>query len=203
VNHRDLTRAPAPAMYTPETQITGAYLTLVAKARDGDASAIASDARAAIHALDPLVPVYDVAPLSSLVRRSAAERVFITRVLSAFAAAAVLLAAVGLYGLVAYNVAQRTREIGVRVALGAQRSDVVRMVLAGGVSMIAIGVGVGLALALGAARFLGSLVFGVSPTDGATLCSAAALLVAVALGAHALPLRRALRIDPAFALRSE
>jgi putative ABC transport system permease protein len=203
VHHSDLTAPPAPAMYTPETQITSAYLTVVARARNGDASALAPDARAVIRALDPLVPVYGVSPLASLVRQSAAQRVFVTRVLSAFAAAAVLLAAVGLYGLVAYGVAERTREVGVRVALGAQRADVVRTVLAGGLSMVAIGVAVGFGIALASTRLLGSLVFGVSPTDAVTLGSAAALLVAVALLAHAIPLRRALRIDPASALRAE
>jgi putative ABC transport system permease protein len=190
-------------MYTPETQITSAYLTLVARARNGDASALAPDARAAIRALDPLVPVYGVAPLSTLVRRSAAERVFVTRVLSAFAAAAVLLSAVGLYGLVAYNVAERTREVGVRVALGAQASDVVRLMLGGGLSILSVGLAGGLAIAMLATRLLGSLVFGVSPTDARTLTVAAALLLLVALLAHAVPLRRALRIDPASALRSE
>jgi putative ABC transport system permease protein len=203
VHNNDLTLPPPPAMYTPETQITSAYLTLVARARDGEASALAPDARAVIRALDPLVPVYAVAPLSSLVRQSAAERVFVTRVLSAFAAAAVFLAAVGLYGLVAYTVAERTREVGVRVALGAQRSDVVWFVLSSGLCIVGAGVLAGLLAAAAGARFLTTLIFGVQATDPATLVGAAALLVAVALLAHAVPLRRALRIDPASALRSE
>jgi putative ABC transport system permease protein len=203
VHHSDLTTPPAPAMYTPETQITSAYLTLVARARNGDASALAPDARAVIRALDPLVPVYGVASLSSLVRQSAAERVFVTRVLSAFAAAALFLAAVGLYGVVSYSVSQRSREVGVRVALGARPPDVIRAVFAGGLWMVVVGVVGGLGIALAATRLLGSLVFGVSPTDTVTLTCAAALLVAVALVAHAVPLRRALRIDPASALRTE
>jgi putative ABC transport system permease protein len=203
VHHSDLTIAPAPAMYTPETQITSAYLTLVARAHNGDASSLATDARAVIRALDPAVPVYGVATLSSLVRQSAAERVFVTRVLSGFAAVAVLLAAVGLYGLVACSVAERTREVGVRVALGAQRSDVVRLVLSGGVRVIGAGVVGGMLAAIIGARFLTSLIFGVQPADPATLTGAGALLVAIALLAHAVPLRRALRIDPASALRTE
>jgi putative ABC transport system permease protein len=203
VHHSDLTAAPAPAMYTPETQITSAYLTLVARARNGDASSLAADVRAAIRALDPLVPVYGVAPLSSLVRESAAERVFVTRVLSAFAAAAVLLAAVGLYGVVAYSVAERTREVGVRVALGAQRVDIVRMVLSGGVWIVGAGVIAGLLAAVAGGRFLTTLIFGVRATDPVTLAGAAGLLAGVAVLAHAVPLRRALRIDPASALRTE
>ena len=203
VHHSDLTTTPAPAMYTPETQITSAYLTLVARARNGDAAALAPDARAVLRALDPIVPVYAVAPLSSLVRQSAAQRVFVTRVLSAFAVAAVLLAAVGLYGLVAYSVAERTREVGVRVALGATRADVVRLVLASGVWIVCTGITAGLAAAAAGARFLTTLIFGVSPLDPLTMASAAVLLTTVALAAHWIPIRRALRIDPASALRAE
>jgi putative ABC transport system permease protein len=203
VHDRDLTTLPAPAMYTPETQITSAYLTLVARARNGDASSLAPDARAVIRSLDPLIPVYGVAPLSSLIRESASERVFVTRLLSAFAAAALLLAAVGLYGLVAYSVAERTREVGVRVALGARRSDVVRLMLSGGLRLIGAGVLSGLLAAVAGARVLTTLIFGVRSTDPLTLGSAVGLLVAVGLVAHAVPLRRALRIDPASALRAE
>lgn len=203
VHHSDLTLPAAPAMYTPETQITSAYLTLIARARNGDASALAPDARAVIRALDPLVPVYGVAPLSSLVRRSAAERVFVTRVLAAFAAAALLLAAVGLYGLVAHTVSERTREIGVRVALGAQRADVVWMVLSSGLWIIGVGVLGGVLAAAASVSVIRTLIFGVRPTDPATLAGAAALLIAVAFLAHIVPLRRALGIDPASALRAE
>jgi putative ABC transport system permease protein len=203
VHDGDLTAPPAPAMYTPETQLTSAYLTLVARSRNGDASSLAPDIRAVIRALDPLVPVYGVAPLSRLVRQSAAERVFVTRILSAFAGAAVLLAAIGLYGLVAYTVAERTREVGVRVALGARPADVTRVVLGGGASTVALGVAGGLAMAVAATRFLGSLVYGVSVTDPATFALSTAFLVAVALLAQAVPLGRALRVDPASALRAE
>jgi len=128
---------------------------------------------------------------------------FVTRMLSAFAAAAVLLAAVGLYGLVAYNVAERTREVGVRVALGARPADVTRVVLGGGASTVMLGVAGGLAIAVAATRFLESLVYGVSVIDPTTFALSTALLVAVALLAHAVPLSRALRVDPASALRAE
>ena len=102
-----------------------------------------------------------------------------------------------------YGVAQRTREVGVRIALGARRRDVLRLVLSSGLSLVGIGVGVGLVAALVFTRFLGSLVFGVSPVDPLTFAAAAALLTVVALAAHWIPVRRALRIDPASALRAE
>ena len=102
-----------------------------------------------------------------------------------------------------YGVAQRTREVGVRVALGAQRGDVLRLVLSSGLSLVALGVTSGLAAAFAATRFLGTLMFGVSPLDPLTFAAAAALLILVALLAHWLPIRRALRIDPASALRAE
>jgi ABC-type antimicrobial peptide transport system permease subunit len=147
--------------------------------------------------------VYGVAPLAMLVRQSAAQRVFVTRVLSAFAASAVLLAAIGLYGLVAYSVTERTREVGVRVALGAQQIDVVRLVISSGLWIVAAGIAGGLLAAAAGVRVLGALVFGVRPTDPVTLAGAAGLLVVVALLAHAVPLKRALSIDPAAALRAE
>jgi putative ABC transport system permease protein len=203
VHHSDLTLPAAPAMYTPEAQITSAYLTLVARARNGDASTLAPEARAVIRALDPLVPVYGVAPLAMLVHQSAAQRVFVTRVLSAFAVSSVLLAAIGLYGLIAYSVSERTREVGVRVALGAQQIDVVRLVISGGLWVVAAGIAGGLVAAAIGVRVLGTLVFGVRPTDPVTLAGAAALLSVVALLAHIVPLKRALSIDPASALRAE
>jgi putative ABC transport system permease protein len=149
------------------------------------------------------VPVYDVATLDTLVAKGSAQRVFVMRLLAGFAGMAVLLAAIGLYGVVSCGVSQRTREVGVRVALGARPGDIVQLVMSRGVSLIGAGIGVGLFAALIATRFLDTLVFGVSPIDGPTFGAAAALLLVVALAAHWVPLRRALRIDPAIALRQE
>jgi putative ABC transport system permease protein len=190
-------------MYTPETQITSAYLTAIVKSSNDDAAPLAGAVRRVLHELDSTVPVYGVATLASLVDNASAQRLFVTRLLGAFATVAVLLAAIGLYGVVSYGVAQRTREVGVRVALGAQRRDVLRLVLSNGLVLVAFGVAGGLAVALGTTRYLGTLVFGVSPVDPATFAAAAALLTLVALGAHWVPIRRALRIDPASALRAE
>jgi putative ABC transport system permease protein len=203
VHHADVTAPVTPAMYVPEEQFTDSFLVAVVKSVAADAASLASPVRAAIRELDPKVPVTQVAMLPDLVGEAAASQVFVTRLLAAFASIAVLLAAVGLYGVVSYGVAQRTREVGVRVALGAQRGDVLRLVLSSGLSLVAVGVAVGLVAAFLTTRFLGSLVFGVSPVDPTTFAAAASVLTIVALAAHWVPIRRALRIDPASALRAE
>jgi putative ABC transport system permease protein len=203
VHHADVTSPVSPAMYTPEAQFTDSYLVAVVKSTGQDPAALTSAARAAVGELDATVPVYAVATLPDLVSAATASQAFVMRLLTAFAGVAVLLAAIGLYGVVSYGVAQRTREVGLRVALGAQRRDVLRLVLSDGLSLVAVGVAVGLAAAFLTTRFLGALVFGVSPVDPVTFAAAAAVLTVVALGAHWVPIRRALRIDPASALRAE
>ena len=203
VRSDDLTAPVLPAMYTPETQFTSAYLTALVKASGEDAAVVAGSVARAVRELDSGVPVYGVATLSSLVDKASAQRLFVTRLLAGFAMVAVLLAAIGLYGVVSYGVSQRTREVGVRVALGAQRHDVLRLILRGGLKLVAIGVVTGLGAAFVSTRYLGALVFGVSPVDPLTFAAAAALLAVVALLAHWIPVRRALRIDPASALRAE
>ena len=202
-NHDDLTAPPVAAMYMPQTQVTDSYLVAVVKAADPDAAALVSSVRGVLRELDPAVPVYDVATLETLVGRASAQRVFVTRLLAGFAGIAVLLAAIGLYGVVSYGVAQRTREVGVRLALGAQRRDVIRLVLSGGMSLVAAGILTGLVAAAMVTRFLDALVFGVGLTDPKTFAAAAALLVLVALIAHWVPMRKALRVEPAIALRQE
>jgi putative ABC transport system permease protein len=199
----DLATPVVPAMYNPETQITSAYLTAIVKSSHDDPAALAASVRDVLRELNPAVPVYGVATLSSLVHQASAQRLFVTRLLTVFAFVALLLAAIGLYGVVSYGVGQRAREIGVRLALGAQRRDVLWVVLSGGLRLVAAGVAAGLAAALVTTRFLGALVFSVSPVDPLTFGAAAALLMCVALGAHWVPVRRALRIDPASALRAE
>jgi putative ABC transport system permease protein len=202
VHHEDVTQPVTSAMYNPETQFTDSYLVAVVKST-GDPAALAAPIRAVLRDQDASVPVYQVATLPSLVEQAASQRLFVMQLLGGFAIVAVLLAAIGLYGVVAYGVAQRTREVGVRMALGAQRRDVLKLVLASGFSLVTAGVVVGLVAALGATRLLGTLVFGVSPVDPLTFAAAAILLVVVALTAHWIPIRRALRIDPAAALRAE
>jgi putative ABC transport system permease protein len=200
-HHEDVTAPPTAAMYTPQAQVTDSFLVAVIKASTADAAVLAAPARAVLRALDPAVPVYDVATLETLVAKASAQRVFVMRLLAGFAGMALLLAAIGLYGVVSYGVSQRTREVGVRVALGAQPRDILQLVMSRGFSLVVAGIGVGLVAALITTRFLDTLVFGVSPIDGLTYGAAAALLLVVALAAHWFPLRRALRIDPAEALR--
>jgi putative ABC transport system permease protein len=203
VHHSDLTTPVRPAMYTPQAQITDSYLVAVVRSSTRDATALAAPGRSVLRELDPSVPIYAVSTLSTLVERSSAQRVFVTRLLTGFAFVAVLLAAIGLYGVVSYGVAQRTRELGVRVALGATPTDILRLVLSSGVPLVALGLLSGLAAAVAATRALGTLVFGVSHADPATFAGAGLLLALIALVAHYVPIRRAMRIDPALALRQE
>ena len=202
-HHDDVASPPLAAMYTPQTQATDSFLVAVVKSANPGAESLTSSLRGVLRELDPAVPVYDVATLDSLVAKASAQRVFVMRLLAGFAAIAVLLAAIGLYGVVSYGVSQRTREVGVRVALGAQPRDVLRLVLSGGMTLVGVGIVIGLLAAVLATRALDALVFGVSPRDLGTFSVATALLVAVALMAHWIPVRKALRVDPAVALRHD
>jgi putative ABC transport system permease protein len=203
VHHEDVTQPVTAAMYTAEAQFTDSFLVAIVKASTGDPAALTSPVRQVLRELDASVPVYGIATLPALVQQASAQRLFVMQLLSGFAAVAVLLAAIGLYGVVSYGVAQRTREVAVRVALGAQRGEIFRLVLWRGLGLVGIGLAIGLVCALAATRLLGTLTFGVSPVDPPTFLSAAVLLALVALAAHVVPIRRALRIDPAEALRAE
>jgi ABC-type antimicrobial peptide transport system permease subunit len=141
--------------------------------------------------------------MDSIISDSLASQRFSMAVLGVFAMLALALASVGIYGVISYLVGQRTQEIGIRVALGANRSDVLRMVLGDGMKMTLIGVGIGLAAALGLTRLMASLLFGVSATDPLTFAAVAMLLSVVALAACYIPARRAMRVDPMVALRYE
>jgi ABC-type antimicrobial peptide transport system permease subunit len=159
--------------------------------------------RDAIRSVDASLPLVDLKSLSDVVGQAVTDRWFDGALIGSFAAIAIILAVVGLYALMAYLVVQRTREIGVRLALGATRRDVVRLILRQGSMLTGIGVGLGLAAALPLVRYVRSLLFEVEPLDVGMFLTAAAVLVGTALAATAIPAWRALRVDPIIALRSE
>jgi putative ABC transport system permease protein len=159
--------------------------------------------RSAIFALDHRVPVYDIATLDERLSESLAQRRLTMFLLSAFAALALLLAAVGVYGVISYSVVRRTQEIGIRVALGATRGSVLRLILRQQARMILVGSAAGLVLATAFSGVLSSLLYGVKPHDFATFTWSWIVLAAVALAAGAVPALRATRTDPCIILRYE
>ena len=169
----------------------------------GDPSALARPAREMLARLDPALPVTKMTMMSRQVAESVAPQRFSTIAMAGFAAGALLLAAIGLYGVLAFGVAQRTREIGVRIALGASHGSVLGMVVRQGMTLVAVGVILGLAAAASGARVMGSLLYETTPYDPWTFAGAPILLVCVALVACYLPARRAARVEPIVALRNE
>ena len=170
---------------------------------DSDPMSLARAGVAAIHRIDAAQSVSRIQPLGAYLAESVARRRFTTLLLGLFGALAVLLASVGIYGVVSYGVAQRTREIRIRTALGAGPGDVLRLVIAQALRLAAIGMLVGGAAALALTRFLASLLFGVGPSDPLPFGGVAALLTVVVLAACAWPARRALGVSPTIALRTE
>jgi putative ABC transport system permease protein len=166
----------------------------------GDPAALATTLRREVQALDKDQPVYSVRTFDDVVANSLGTRRVSMQLFAVFAGAALLLAALGIYGVMAYSVTQRTREIGIRMALGAQRSDVLGLVIRQGMMLTVIGVVVGLAGAFALTRLITSLLFGVAATDPLTFVAIPLLLLFVALIACYLPARRAARLDPKVAL---
>ncbi len=170
---------------------------------DGDPTRLVAPIRNQLAALDPNLPIYDVQTMDDVLHQEVGNDRIMSGILAIFAGVALLLAAVGVYGVIAYAVSQRTREIGLRMALGARASDVVRMVLKRSLVMTTLGLGAGLALAVLAARSLGGFLFDVSANDPLTFAGITVLLFVVALLASYLPARRATRVNPTVALRYE
>ena len=188
--------------YVPERMSQRVHVSLIVRT-EGDPSLLAEPVRAAIREVLPRQPILQIAPMGDKVHAAAATPRFFTTLVSVFGALALTLAAVGLYGTVAYVVRQREREIGVRVALGASTGGVVGLMVRRGMAPVLAGLAVGIALALFATRLLRSLLYEVSASDPVTFVGVAALLAAVALVASWLPSRRAARVDPTVAMRAD
>ena len=202
VNWSGLDVTPPPEVYLPHAQHPVSALTIVVRTT-GEPTAFAPVARADLAALDRELPMAYVRTMDQVVGRSVAERRFTMLLLASFATVAVLLASIGVYGVLAYLVSQRTQEIGVRLAIGAAPEDVVRLFLREGITLAVVGLTAGLAGALVAGRALTTLLFGVTSTDPITYAGVAAALGLAALSASYLPARRAARVDPMTALRMD
>ena len=207
----DWTGKPYPELYVAAFQdqaflgITGThadYITLVVRTA-GDAAALTSSVKSAIWSLDSDLPISNVLTMDSVIAEANAQPRFEMLLLGVFAAVALALAAVGIYGVISYSVARRTHEIGIRISLGASRKDVLLLIIRQGLTLALIGSTVGLVSAFMLARLMTKLLYGVAPTDPATFAGVATLLIAVALLACYIPARRAMRIDPVSAMRCE
>jgi hypothetical protein len=209
VRTHGLDRPPGQVVYFPiipfasNPGIEGAatYMRLVVRTTDTRMDPIVSAVRRIVNELDPQVPIADVESMEQLLAESLARRSFTMMLLATAAALALVLSAVGIYGVISYVVAQRRGEIGIRMALGARAVEVRRLVVRQSLALAAVGVVIGLAGALAATRLLGALLFGVSPTDPLVLASATVLLVILAALASYAPAVRASRVDPVEALR--
>jgi putative ABC transport system permease protein len=195
-----------PTIYTSIYQVESAATTravFIVRAAGSDVSGLTSEVRRSIWSVDGGVPVFDVRPMTDIVARSLGVRRFTLVLLSAFAVVALALAVGGLYSVLSYAVAQRTPELGVRLAIGATPGQVLRLVLADGMRLTLVGLAVGALIGAALARLLSRLLYGISPFDPMTFAAAAVLMLVVALLASGGPARRAARVDPLTALRWE
>jgi putative ABC transport system permease protein len=167
------------------------------------ASSVAAGIRQAVRSIDKNLPVTDIEPLNDALGKSISQERFRTFLLGSFSAIALMLAAVGIFGVMSYSASQRTHEIGIRIALGAGRREVLRLILGQGMKLALFGLGIGVVAAFLLTRLMSSLLYGVSATDPVTFASVAIILLSVALTACYIPARRAMRVDPMVALRHE
>ena len=203
VRQTGLQADPYPGMFLPYSQYQSSVpLVFVIRSANGPGT-VAAAVRQELRYVDSQLPIYDVKTMDQVLYTVTARPRFLTFLLVAFAGVAVLLAAIGIYGIMSYTVAQGTREIGIRAALGAQRRDLLQMVLSKGLKLTLIGIVLGVAGAFGLTRLMSNLLFGVSATDPLTFAGVTVVLVLIALLASYLPARRATKIDPLVALRYE
>jgi putative ABC transport system permease protein len=195
-----------PHVYEPYLQANG-YSWIrkmnLAMRTSGDPLALANAVRREVAQLDPELPVTKLRTIQQILDSSLAPRRLSMWLLTAFALAALLLAALGIYGVMAYAVARRTREIGIRMALGAQQANVLGMVLGQGMKLVGFGLAIGLAASLALTHLMTSLLYDVKPTDRLTYAAVTLLLISIALAANLAPARRAVTVDPTVALRHE
>jgi predicted permease len=203
VKHLSLRNDDSPEMYLPRTQIPFGIMSLVIRTSVSNPNAITNSLRKELAAMDATIPLTSVRVFEEYISRSLARPRFNTLLLSIFAGVALLLTAIGIYGVLAYSVAQRTSEIGIRIALGAGKSSIFRLIVGQAMTLVGISLVVGLAGAFAATRLLSSLLFGVGASDPVTFIGIVLLVSAVAFVAAWVPARRATRVDPIVALRAE
>jgi putative ABC transport system permease protein len=203
VKHLSLKNDDSPEMYLPRTQIPISVMSLVVRTALSDPTAITTSIRKELAAMDATIPLTSVRVFDEYISRSLARPRFNTLLLSIFAGTALILTAIGIYGVLAYSVAQRTSEIGIRIALGAGKSSIFRLIVGQAMTLVGISLVVGLAGAFAATRLLNSLLFGVGASDPVTFGGIVLLVSVVAFVAAWVPARRATRVDPIIALRTE
>ena len=202
IKRKGLTAEAEPQYYLPFAQAVITNPPLVVRT-SGDAAAVQAAIRGVVREIDKSVPVYQASTLEDYISKSTAQPRFQTFLLTGFAGMALILATIGLYGLLSYMVVQRTLEIGLRMALGAQRSDVLGMIVRRGLTLALIGVGVGLAIAVAITRLISGMLYGIRPTDPLTFAATAGLFLLVSIAASSLPAYRAARMDPMKTLREQ
>jgi predicted permease len=202
VKNRSLSESPRPLLYLPLFQDYRSNMILVARTSMNPEQAFHS-VQTVVSSLDTGIPMFDAKTFEQHIGVSLFLQRMAATLLSIFGLLALSLAAVGLYGVMAYSVSQRTRELGIRISIGARRGDVLRLVLGQTLVLAAIGIAGGLVAAIAVTRFAANLLYGISPADPATFTLIAGLLLLVSLAAGFVPARRATRIDPMIALRSE
>ena len=202
VRHDSLDSKPSPTMYVPYTQDVFSSMWVVVRTKS-EPTQLSAAARQAVRDIDNGLPAFAMTPLGDVVSESIAQRRFSMLLIALFAALALVLAAVGLYGVVSYSVSQRTQEIGLRVAIGAQRGDVLRLVVGGGMKLALIGAVIGVACALALSKVAATMLFELTPLDLVSYAGTTGVLLAVATVACYVPARRAMRVDPIVALRAD
>jgi predicted permease len=203
VKHLALKNEDSPEMYLPQTQIPFNIMSLVVRTSLLDPAPLTTAIRKGLATVDSSIPLTSIRVFDEYISRSLARPRFNALVLSIFAGIALVLTSIGIYGVMAYSVAQRTSEIGIRIALGAAQSSIFRLIVGQAMTLVAISVIIGLAGAFAATRLLNSLLFGVGPSDPLTFVTIVLIISLVAFLAAWLPARRAARVDPIEALRME